>query len=55
MKKRTVRRVKPAVCVARPTKRRKGHKGRWTCISKNTGRVLKVKGWGRKKATRRSR
>ena len=50
-----VTRKKPAVCVSIPSKSRKGHKGRWTCISKKTGRVIKVKGWGRARKTIRRR
>ena len=42
-------RRRPASCATMPTKARKGYKGRWTCISQRTGRVLLVKGWGIKR------
>lgn len=48
-KRRTAK--KPAKCATRPTKRAKGHKGRWMCKSKKTGRYIKVKGWGSRKAS----
>ena len=43
---------KPPECVAAPSKRRKGYEGQWTCVSKKTGRVIKVKNWGAKSAAK---
>lgn len=48
-KRRTAK--KPAKCATRPTKQAKGHKGRWMCKSKKTGRYIQVKGWGSRKAS----
>ena len=42
MAKATGRKKANPQCKTNPTKTRKGHKGKWTCISKVSGKVIKA-------------
>jgi len=42
MAKATARKKANPQCKTNPTKKRKGHKGKWTCTSKSSGKVVKA-------------